>query len=80
MKTRISYAIAVGLILLAAQQVLADPMRCTGEEKTCNANCLKIARVSVSNCLETCRASRQIFMRTGCWNSGTSKYCGLMKQ
>ena len=81
-KYKLTCAIAacVGLILLDTQAALADPMRCTGEEKTCNTNCLKIARTAVSSCLETCRANRQICLRTGCWDSGTSKYCGLMKQ
>jgi hypothetical protein len=80
MKTGITYALATGLILLGAQTALADPMRCTGEEKTCNSNCIKFARATISNCLELCRASRQICLRTGCWDNGTSRYCGLLKQ
>jgi hypothetical protein len=79
MKTSI-FAAAAGLVLLAAQTVLADPMRCSGELKTCNTNCVKFARLAVSKCLETCHASQNICMRTGCWDSGTSRYCGLLKQ
>ena len=80
MKTQITYVMAVGVFLMATQAAHADPMRCTGEEKNCNSNCVKFARATVSNCLEICRATRQICMRTGCWDNGTSKYCGLMKQ
>jgi hypothetical protein len=80
MKTKITYALAMVLFLLGAQGVLADPMKCTGEEKTCTTNCTKFARTTISNCLELCRASRQICLRTGCWDTGTSRYCGLLKQ
>jgi hypothetical protein len=73
-------AAGIGLILLATQAALADPMKCSGEEKTCITNCSKFARTTVANCLEACRVSRLICLRTGCWDSGTSRYCGLMKQ
>ena len=80
MKTNITFALAAGLILLGAQAAFAEPMKCSGEEKTCNTNCIKIARAAVSRCMETCRSSRFICLRTGCWDSGTSRYCGLTKQ
>jgi hypothetical protein len=82
MKHKIIYAIAavIGLYLFGAQTVLALPMRCSGEQKTCNANCLKAARTAVAKCLATCHASQQFCMRTGCWDSGISRYCGLLKQ
>jgi hypothetical protein len=80
MKTKITLAIAAGLFLLAAPPVFAAPMRCSGEQKTCSANCLKIARTVVASCLEACHVTQQACMRTGCWANGTSKYCGLMKQ
>ena len=76
------YAMAagIGLVMLSAQATLADPMKCTNEEKTCVTNCSKFARTTVQQCLEGCRMSRMICLRTGCWDSGTSRYCGLMKQ
>jgi hypothetical protein len=82
MKIRIAFAIVVGigLILSNTQPGLADPMRCSGEQKTCNANCLKIARTAVADCLAVCHVTQQSCMHTGCWADGTSKYCGLMKQ
>jgi hypothetical protein len=77
-----SAAIAAGivLILLGAQGLRADPMRCSGEQKTCNATCAKIARATLANCMEGCHVAQQICMHTGCWSNGTAKYCGLMKQ
>jgi hypothetical protein len=82
MNHKITYAIAafIGLFLFDAQAVRADPMRCSGEEKTCNANCMKNARTELANCLANCHTSRQVCTRTGCWDTGTSRYCGLMKQ
>ncbi len=80
MDAKIKYAITVGFLLWSAEAALADPMKCTGEEKTCTTNCTKFARTTISNCLELCRASRQICLRTGCWDTGTSRYCGLLKQ
>ena len=70
----------IGFLLQGAQAALADPMKCTNEEKTCVTNCTKFARTTVSQCLEGCRTSRIICLRTGCWDTGTSRYCGLMKQ
>jgi hypothetical protein len=72
--------LGIGLFLLGAQAALADPMKCSGEEKTCVTNCSKFARTTVSQCLEACRMSRIICLRTGCWDTGTNRYCGLMKQ
>ena len=73
-------AVGIGLALLGAQAAPADPMKCSGEEKTCVTNCSKFARMSVQQCLEGCRTSRLICLRTGCWDTGTNRYCGLMKQ
>ena len=72
--------LGIGIFLLSAQAALADPMKCSGEEKTCVTNCSKFARTTVSQCLEACRMSRIICLRTGCWDTGTNRYCGLMKQ
>ncbi len=83
MKYKITFAIAAcaGLYLFGAQAALAQPMRCSGERKTCISNCEKnINRAVASKCVATCHLSQSICMRTGCWDSGTSRYCGLMKQ
>jgi hypothetical protein len=41
---------------------------------------LKAARIPIPNCLDACRSTLKLCLRTGCWDSGTSRYCGLMKQ
>ena len=83
MKSKITYAIAasVGLYLFGLQVVLAQPMRCSGERNTCLTNCKKNLDPTVaSRCAQFCHASQSICMRTGCWDNGTSRYCGLTKQ
>ena len=83
MRNPIGHAIAAALvlILLGAQGLRAEPMKCSGEEKGCNTTCLKNGRAAPVNCREICHVALQICMRTGCWDDGTAnKYCGLMKQ
>jgi len=83
MKSKIIYAIAActGFYLLGTQTALAQPMRCSGERNTCLTNCKKnLDPVVASRCLQFCHASQSICMRTGCWDNGTSRYCGLTKQ
>ena len=82
MKKPISHAIVIGLVLflLGAQALRAEPMKCSGEEKTCNTTCLKNGRAAPINCREICHVALQICMRTGCWDNGAGRYCGLMKQ
>jgi len=82
MRYRITFAIAagVGLYLLGSSAVLAEPMRCSGEQKTCNANCVKFAGGAVASCQAACHVSQANCIRTGCWENGANRYCGLMKQ
>ena len=71
----------VGLAMLFSQAALAAPMRCSGEQKICMANCNKAAdRSSISTCLTNCGLRQSLCMKTGCWDSGFQKYCGLLKQ
>lgn len=67
------------LALLGAQIARAEPMKCSGEEKTCLTNCRKIARVAVSVCATGCGARLSACMKTGCWDTGAQRYCGLAK-
>jgi len=68
-------------LLLCWHSVFATPMRCSGEQKTCIANCAKSpARSSISFCLTNCGARQSMCMKTGCWDNGTQRYCGLLKQ
>jgi hypothetical protein len=71
---------AVTVSFLAAQTALADPMKCSGEEKTCIANCVKVARSAVSTCVTDCGARKSYCVKTGCWDNGRQRYCGLSKQ
>jgi predicted RNA-binding Zn ribbon-like protein len=73
-------AISIALPLLA-DHASAAAMRCSGEQKTCIANCDKSRdRSKLSTCLTSCGARQSTCMKTGCWNSGVQKYCGLLKQ
>ena len=80
MNCKIVYAAVFGLLLLGAQPAPAQPMRCSGEAKTCNATCVKNGGATVANCLAVCHVVQANCMKTGCWDNGTNRYCGLMKQ
>ena len=75
---------AFGLVLLAslasAPLAKADPMKCSNEEKTCATNCKKAARGPVAACLTQCGAWGSYCIKTGCWDTGAQRYCGLAKQ
>jgi hypothetical protein len=81
-KFKVLYAVAaiVGLCLFCSQTVLAQPMRCSGEQRVCVSNCIKANPASASVCATDCGARQSLCMKTGCWDNGTQKYCGLMKQ
>lgn len=71
----------VGLTLLCSRPAFATPMRCSGEQKTCIANCIKSPPgTSKSICLTNCGTRQSMCMKTGCWDNGTQRYCGLLKQ
>ncbi|MFA6265991.1 MAG: hypothetical protein WC670_09805 [Pseudolabrys sp.] len=76
------FAQAVALVagLLAVSPVRADPMKCSGEEKTCQLTCAKAAKAALSTCLTECGFRKSACMRTGCWDNGRLRYCGLNKQ
>jgi hypothetical protein len=72
---------AFGLFLLGAQAASAEPMKCSGEQKTCVNNCIKGGNaMQAKQCAENCRASQANCMRSGCWANAAVRYCGLMKQ
>jgi hypothetical protein len=76
------FAVALcGLCLLCGEATVAAPMRCSGEQKTCLAACNKSQdRSSISTCLTNCGFRQSLCMKTGCWDTGLQKYCGLLKQ
>src|SRR5262245_15606917 len=73
-------ALAASLALFSCHSAFV-PMRCSGEQTTCIANCKKNPdRSFLSVCVTNCGARQSICMKTGCWDSGVQKYCGLLKQ
>ena len=73
-------ALAFVFILIDAQTALAEPMKCSGEQKTCQNACARMPIGQVQACLEGCRASQAYCLRSGCWQNGANRYCGLTKQ
>lgn len=67
-----------GLALLGAQ-ARAAPMLCSGEQKLCIVNCGQ-AGAGPSMCVTACAQRKAVCMRTGCWDNGRQRYCGLTRQ
>lgn len=72
--------IALSTVFLLSGAANAQPMKCSGEEKTCQQACAKAPSATKSTCLTECGVRRNICMRTGCWDNGRLRYCGLAKQ
>ena len=68
-------ATLVVLLGLLSAPALADPMKCSGEEKTCVAACKTMKGAALSLCVTNCGARLSMCMKTGCWDNGTSRYC-----
>ena len=73
-------AIALIAVLSAITLAQADPMKCSNEEKTCATACKKAARGPVNRLPDRCGARASYCMKTGCWDNGAQRYCGLAKQ
>ena len=77
----VALAAAATLYLAAAPAAEAQPMRCSAEEQACIAICNKHSnRTLIPNCIAACRARMSSCRQTGCWDSGTNRYCGLTRQ
>ena len=79
-KTIAEMAAIIALLTLGAGTALAAPMLCSGEQKNCIAACQKNPAALVADCIAGCRARFNYCKHTGCWDSGTSRYCGLGRQ
>jgi hypothetical protein len=79
-KILVLLAAMVAAQLFGAQPTLADSMKCSGEQKTCIAACQKMPRGLVGDCIANCRARTNYCKLTGCWDNGTKRYCGLLRQ
>jgi hypothetical protein len=74
-------AALAAITLPGFQPSFAAPMRCSGEETTCITGCKKSAdRASIPTCITNCGIRQSLCKKTGCWDSGIQKYCGLLKQ
>ena len=73
-------AVLAGFSLYGQQPTRADPMKCSGEEKACITSCTKTATTALSICLTACGARKSYCVKTGCWDNGRQRYCGLAKQ
>lgn len=82
MTTKIISVVAavVAAALLGAQGAIAAPMMCSGEETSCIAACQARPRALIGDCIATCRTRSNYCKRTGCWDNGTNRYCGLLRQ
>lgn len=76
----VAIAVAIVFALVGVQAVRAEPMKCSGEQKTCLSACARMPAGQAQPCLEGCRASQAYCIRSGCWQNGASRYCGLTKQ
>jgi len=78
----VMYAIALlGVALVCTQAVSAAPMRCGGEETICINGCKRNPdKSTMSICVTNCGIRSATCKKTGCWDSGAQKYCGLLKQ
>jgi len=74
-------ATLAAVTLLCLQPAFAAPMRCSGEENICITGCKKSTdRASIPTCITNCGLRQSLCKKTGCWDSGVQKYCGLLKQ
>jgi hypothetical protein len=56
-------------------------VRCSNEAKTCTAACGTLRdRQRTSACITACQARMASCRQTGCWDSGSFRYCGLLRQ
>jgi len=72
---------ALTVVLSSATAAHADAVRCSNEQKTCIAACGSLpAQTRVSACISYCQARMNSCRQTGCWDNGSSRYCGLLRQ
>ena len=73
--------VATGVLLLWHATAAAEPMKCSGEQQTCLAGCARLVDLTrLKACVNFCSQNLAVCRRTGCWNNGSSTYCGLMRQ
>ena len=67
--------------LLWCGTAAAEPMKCSGEQQMCITNCAKLTdQIRLRACITGCSQRLAACRQTGCWNNGSSNYCGLLRQ
>jgi len=77
--SRIALAL-IALLALAALPARAAPMTCSTQQKACLAPCSKFPPAVAKDCTDACRARFNFCQHTGCWDNGTSRFCGVLRQ
>jgi len=75
------FVVLAAAALLCATTAHADPVRCSNEAKTCTAACGALPDGQrTSACITICQARMASCRQTGCWDNGSFRYCGLLRQ
>jgi hypothetical protein len=68
-------------ILLGVPSATAAPLRCSDEGQACITICAKSNDPKKpSACVSNCQARQAVCRQTGCWDNGSLRYCGLLRQ
>ncbi len=77
----IRISVAIAAVLFVATTARAEPVRCSNELKNCVAACGTLPPGQRSSpCVTVCQARLNSCKQTGCWDTGGSRYCGLLRQ
>ncbi len=81
MTRNLTLAVLAAGALLFGTEAIAEPMKCTGEQQACLTNCTRLTDPKlVRLCINACGARQATCRQTGCWDNGSSQYCGLLRQ
>ena len=70
-----------GFLILNHMTVIAEPMKCSGEQQACLTTCTRLADQKLLRpCINACGARQAACRQTGCWDNGSRPYCGLLRQ
>jgi hypothetical protein len=70
------FVFACALLALGPAAGRAEPMRCSGEYKSCLAACARTDRA----CAQSCASRLSHCAKTGCWQGNNYRACGLSRQ
>ena len=73
-------AVIVGLFALGGQTAFAAPMMCSGEKIPASQPAREVCGALIGDRIAGCRRRSNYCKRIGCWDNGTSRYCGLLQR